>query len=195
MFKLNQSEIIRRMSQKELLLNLYLSQFLFLILAVIIGSFTIDSLSQFSSFFRFDFTEVFLFGGGIAVLIIGIDLILWNKLPSNMVDDGGINAKIFGSLSVLQILILTLVIALCEELLFRGVLQPFVGYFWASILFALLHIRYLRKIVLLLSVIGVSFLFGGLFHLFSNLYVTIFSHFLIDFVLGLLIRYKLITLR
>src|SRR5699024_11474282 len=59
------------------------------------------------------------------------------------------------------------------ELLFRGVLQTTFGYIPASVIFALVHVRYLSKPVLLISVLLISFFIGYLFEVTGNLYVTI----------------------
>lgn len=85
---------------------------------------------------------------------------------------------------------MTLLVAIAEELLFRGVLQTSFGYFIASGLFVLVHFRYLKKPILFLSIIVVSFYIGYIFVLTENLVVTITTHFVVDFILGLVIRFR-----
>ena len=76
---------------------------------------------------EFNWKDMILYGGGTACLIVLIDLLLMKMLPENQLDDGGINERIFANLSLLHIVILSLVIAISEELLFRGVIQTNFG--------------------------------------------------------------------
>ncbi|KLR73506.1 CAAX protease, partial [Geobacillus sp. T6] len=79
-------------------------------------------------------------------------------------------------------------IAVTEEWLFRGVVQTHWGLGPASIIFAVLHVRYLEKWFLFLMVMLVSLFLGMLYEQTGSLWVTITAHFLIDFVLALHIR-------
>src|SRR5690625_1741473 len=112
-------------------------------------------------------------------------------LPKKYFDDGGINERIFKNQSIFNIFIIALIVAVSEELLFRGLIQTIFGYFIASTLFALVHVRYLRKPVLLISVLLISFYLGYLYEITNNLFVTIFAHFIVDFLLGVIIRYNI----
>jgi membrane protease YdiL (CAAX protease family) len=190
MIKNRQAEIIQKISKKELILNLYITQFLFLFLSLLLSYLFYDNAMYFTKFLVIDSIQIVFFGVGSAAVIIIVDLFLWKLLPNNWTDDGGINEKIFTSLSVVQILMVTLMISVCEELLFRGSLQPKIGLFWTSIGFALMHVRYLNKIVLITSALTVSFYLGWLFEITQNLYVTIIAHFFIDFILGLLLHFQ-----
>lgn len=80
-----------------------------------------------------------------------------------------------------------MIVAISEEVLFRGVIQSVFGYIVASTLFALMHYRYFKKIVLFSLLVLLSFLLGFLFELTNSLYVTIVFHFIVDFLLGLYI--------
>ncbi|WP_342708396.1 CPBP family intramembrane glutamic endopeptidase [Halobacillus alkaliphilus] len=121
-------------------------------------------------------------------IVLLIDFILMNTLPKQYYDDGGINNKVFKNRSIPGIIGVTLLVAVSEEMLFRGVLHTEYGYWAASLLFALLHFRYLSKIVLLISVLFVSFFIGYMFELTGSLTVTITAHFIIDVVLAMWIR-------
>ncbi|HET7578588.1 MAG TPA: CPBP family intramembrane glutamic endopeptidase [Bacillales bacterium] len=107
-----------------------------------------------------------------------------------MYDDGGINERLFSILSVPHVFFATAVIAIVEEGLFRGVLQAHFGLIIASLIFAVLHIRYLQKIVLFIVTVALSFLLGLLFWYTQNLLVCMFVHFVIDFVQGAAIRIR-----
>jgi uncharacterized protein len=190
MFKNKQSDIMMKLSPKEILINLYLTQLIFLVVAIIICNFFYRDLFYFFYFISYKPLEIVLYGGACSLIIISLDILLWWILPKEMVDDGGINEKIFASLSILQIFFITLVISFCEEVLFRGTLQPKIGLILTSIIFAVMHVRYLHKPVLLSSALLVSFLLGWLFEVTGNLSITIFAHFMIDFILAILIRIK-----
>lgn len=183
-----QAELINQMEDKEVLFHLYLTQLMIIILSSIIGFFLFEDLESFFNLWEWNMKEILLFGGGSAIIVISIDSVLMKVLPKHMYDDGGINEKVFKNRPVWHTLIICLLVALSEELFFRGVLQTHFGYLIASIVFAILHFRYLFKWALLLVVISLSFYIGWIYIITGNLLVTIFMHFLIDFVFALMIR-------
>ncbi|OLO42612.1 CAAX protease family protein [Alkalihalophilus pseudofirmus] len=185
-----QAKIIQEMSDREILLNLYITQAIMLIIAIILGFFWIDDLTVFYSLFKWDPVHIFLIGGGVAVIVITIDLLFEKYLPKSWVDDGGINERVFAKRSVFHVFFIAAIVAICEEILFRGILQTQIGLVLASLIFALIHFRYLSKILLFTMAVVLSFILGLLFEWTNNLLVPIFAHFLIDFVLGLFIMYK-----
>src|SRR5699024_6033845 len=105
-------------------------------------------------------------------------------------DDGGINEKLFSGQSIFSIFIIAATVAIAEELLFRGVIQSTYGYIFASLLFALIHIRYLKKPVLLVAVVGMSFYIGYLYEIIHNFNVIISYFFLYFFIFVFFIIYK-----
>lgn len=185
-----QAEIIKQLSDKEITINIYLTQITILFLAIILGWFLLDGWSGLSSLFQWDPHKIIVYGGGSAILVIFIELVLERKLPQYLLDDGGINERVFRGKSISEILIMTIIIALAEELLFRGVIQTSFGVITASILFALLHIRYMHKIVLFALTVLLSFFLGWIFYLTGNLFITIIAHFIIDFTLGCILSYR-----
>lgn len=188
--KRRQADIVRQLSDRQLILNLYVTQFLIIAAAFVLGLMWFDDWSSFFELFRWDKREIAWLGGGLAAFVILIDVMLMNMLSEEQYDDGGINERMFSILPVWHIPIVTLLIAFAEEMLFRGVLQTHVGLIAASVIFAVLHVRYLRKIVLFTVTVTVSFLLGVMFYCTGNLFVPIFAHFLIDVILGLSIRIK-----
>ncbi|CEY31555.1 CAAX amino terminal protease self-immunity [Streptococcus pneumoniae] len=108
--------------------------------------------------------------------------------PESWFDDGGINDKMFRGMSVLHLLVITFLIGFAEEFLFRGVVQTHFGIVIASFVFAVLHIRYITKPFLFCFVCFISFVFGYVFEWTGNLFITIFAHFLVDFIMGLQLR-------
>jgi uncharacterized protein len=188
---MKQSELIKQLSEEELRKAVVYSQLLFLLIAFIASFILFDSLTTWTTLFQFDYKEIVYFGVVTGIIIILIDLILIVYVPDKYYDDGGINKRIFTNLSPIKILFLTLLISIAEESLFRGVVQSTFGYLVASIIFAIVHVRYLNKPVLLISVLFVSFILGYLYEITNNLFVTITAHFIVDFILGLAIRFKL----
>jgi uncharacterized protein len=182
-----QSEQIRMMGDREVLIHLYFTQLLLIVVSAIIGFFLFD-LSTFRKIWHFDVVTVLKYGGGSAMIILAIDFLLMRYLPEHWYDDGGINEKIFQNRSIPHIFFLCLLIAFSEELLFRGVIQTHFGLFIASIVFALLHVRYLEKWFLFVMVVLLSFFLGYIYQRTNSLWVTIFAHFLIDFILAIDIR-------
>ncbi|GGB33717.1 CAAX amino protease [Lentibacillus populi] len=184
----SQRELIKRMSDRELTKQLMLSQLFLFILSLVLSFILFNNMAQWFQYFRLDGHELLVYGVIPGLIIVTVDVILMAVLPEHYYDDGGINDKIFKNRSVGSIFIVVLVIAFAEELLFRGVLQTAFGYVTASTIFALVHIRYLKKPVLLLSVLFVSFYLGFLFERTGNLLTTMTAHFIVDFLSGLIIR-------
>lgn len=182
-----QSEQIQMMSDREVLIHLYLTQLLLIVISVIIAFFLFD-FSTLRRIWQFDAATVFTYGGGSALLVLAVDFLAMRYLPDQWYDDGGINERIFQSRSIPHIFFLCLLIAFSEEWLFRGVIQTHFGLFIASTVFALLHIRYLEKWFLFIMVVLLSFFLGSIYEWTNSLWVTIFAHFLIDFILAVDIR-------
>lgn len=187
----NQSEIIKQLSDRQVVNHLYLTQGIILLITAISSIFMFPSLTYWLSLWNYNSNEILQYGVTAGILVLLIDLVLIQFLPKKYYDDGGINEKVFRSRPVLEIFCIAFLVALSEELLFRGVIHTTYGYMVASISFALMHIRYLTKPVLLVSVLFISFYLGWMFELTNNLLVTITAHFIIDFVLGLMIRFKI----
>ena len=187
---MKQSEIIKSMTDREILLNLYVTQALMFFLGIGLAFVMFDSWSDLFLLFQWDPFSIFIIGGGSAIVIILFELVLEKILPKHLLDDGGINERVFENRSFFHIFIMACIISFSEELLFRGVIQTSFGIIPASIIFALIHIRYLRKFVLFLITVSLSFYLGWLYLLTGNLLVPIFTHFVIDFGLGAILRFR-----
>ncbi|MFB6802421.1 CPBP family intramembrane glutamic endopeptidase [Peribacillus butanolivorans] len=188
--KNKQAELIKQLTDKQLLYNLFLTQIILLTLAFFLGIILFNDRSTFFDLFIFNDLNILLFGIPAGIIVVLFDLFMMKVTPSSYQDDGGINERIFSSLSYSMIFVVALVVAISEELLFRGVLQTHLGLLWTSIIFAAVHYRYLFNWFLFLNVLVLSFFIGFLFEWTNNLLVTITAHFLIDFILGVLIRRK-----
>ncbi|QAS50746.1 CPBP family intramembrane glutamic endopeptidase [Halobacillus litoralis] len=186
----DQAAIIKQMSDQEVTLQLILTQLIILSMSII------GSVILFESFwdgwiqqFNLNMNQWIWFGILPGLMVLLIDYVLMYSLPERMYDDGGINVKVFQNRSIQGIIGITFLVAFSEEMLFRGVLHTEFGYITASLLFAVMHIRYLTKIVLFISVLFVSFFIGYMFEITSSLIVTITAHFIIDLVLAFWIRF------
>ncbi|KRF63483.1 hypothetical protein ASG99_04980 [Bacillus sp. Soil768D1] len=188
--KNKQAELIKQLTDKQLLYNLFITQIILLTLAFFLGIILFNDRSTFFDLFIFNDLNILLFGIPAGIIVVLFDLFMMRVTPSSYQDDGGINERIFSSLSYSMIFVVALVVAISEELLFRGVLQTHLGLLWTSIIFAAVHYRYLFNWFLFLNVLVLSFFIGFLFEWTNNLLVTITAHFLIDFILGVLIRRK-----
>jgi membrane protease YdiL (CAAX protease family) len=196
MFKqLDQKEIIKSLSQKDLYMNLYFTQGIFLFLTLIFSFVFEQGIGEWASLFAFQWTSLLIWTVPTVLIIVFIDVILWIKVPGRWIDDGGINERIFSHISIIHLLVISIFIGISEELLFRGVLQVNIGYIASSLLFAFMHIRYITKPVLLLFVTLLSFLLGWIFMVTGNLLIPIVIHVCIDFLLGLIIRFNLFSVR
>ncbi|WP_202080059.1 CPBP family intramembrane glutamic endopeptidase [Caldalkalibacillus salinus] len=184
------------MPNRVLFLNLALTQGVLFVVGLILYYVFLRKKMTITELYHFnDFGTAMLYGTVFAVVIITLDVWLMKRLPKGYFDDGGINERIFRDVNVFQIAVIALFVAFVEEWLFRGVLQNLIGLFWTSILFALLHYRYLNKWFYGMLVLAISFGFGTLYQWTGNLWSVIWAHFLIDFILGCLIRYRLVETR
>ncbi|WP_042355236.1 CPBP family intramembrane glutamic endopeptidase [Bacillus rubiinfantis] len=183
------NELIASLTNRELIVHLYLTQFLLLIISVILGWLLFRDFSYFD-YFQISDKNVLLIGVPAGLVIVFLDVILMNYLPSSFYDDGGLNERIFKHRSIFHIIIIAAVVAFCEELLFRGIIQAKLGLFWASIIFAMVHYRYLFNWYLFLNIVTLSFVIGLLFHWTGNFAVTFMMHFLIDFLLGIYMKFR-----
>ncbi|WP_026584186.1 CPBP family intramembrane glutamic endopeptidase [Bacillus sp. J33] len=182
--------IIKELSDKELLYHLYITQMLLLVISFILGILLFDSFTDFFDLFILGDENILLVGVTAGVGIVIADLILMKLLPNSLYDDGGLNERVFRNRSLLHIAVIAAVVAFSEELLFRGVIQTHFGLFISSVIFALVHYRYLFNWFLFLNIITLSFLIGYIYLVTENLLVTIVMHFLIDFLLGVTIRIR-----
>lgn len=190
MKKNRQSELIKQLTDKELLFHLYLTQLILFIVSVLLSIFLFDHFTALFELFVWKDLRIFYIGGAAGLGIVLLDIILMRVLPAHFYDDGGLNKRIFQNRSTIHIIFMTAVIALSEELLFRGVIQTHFGLLIASTIFALIHIRYLYNKFLFMNVFILSFVIGMIYEWTGNLLVTIFMHFIIDLLLGLQIKYQ-----
>jgi membrane protease YdiL (CAAX protease family) len=183
-----QAEIIKHMSDKELLINLYVTQLIMLTIALFTSWLLTNNVVAFLNIIELRNDHVVI-GLAFGIIVVTFELFLFRTLPYSWFDDGGINNRVFSRRHPLHIVVLSAVVAISEEVLFRGVIQSYAGLWVASLLFTLIHFRYLANRFLVIFTVLVSVSLGVLFELTDNLLTVIVAHFIIDCLLGLYIRY------
>jgi membrane protease YdiL (CAAX protease family) len=179
---------IDEMTDKAILLNLYITQAI--TLTVGFGIIYFQKNNPLGLFNRVEPYTVLLWGGGFALLFLALDLLLSRWVPEEVTNDGGVNGKLFGNRSLWHIALISIVVAICEEILFRGAVQHVFGPYWTSILFAAIHVRYLQHWLMTGLVFSVSYGLGWIYLHTGTLWTPIFAHLLIDFVMGCILRYR-----
>ncbi|MEH7883108.1 CPBP family intramembrane glutamic endopeptidase [Bacillus sp. JJ1609] len=183
-------ETVAGLTEKELLFHLVATQIVLLTISAILGMILFDSLNEFENLFIWDDFSILTIGFGAAVFVVTVDVLLMKYLPPSYYDDGGLNERIFKNKTILQIALIAALVATSEEILFRGIIQTNAGLMITSIIFAVVHYRYLFNWFLFLNIILLSFLIGYIYMQTDNLLVTIVMHFFIDFLLGLMIKFR-----
>ncbi|MGE4273529.1 MAG: lysostaphin resistance A-like protein [Desulfitobacterium sp.] len=137
------------------------------------------------NFFSWDnAVGIWILGTAVAILGMGIQLVAWRVFPVDAFDDGGVN-RLLLELPTLSLGPMFLVGAFSEELLVRGVVQtglstafgPIHGIFFTSLLFTAMHMRYLKKPVLMSGVFLISLILCSLYGLTGTLWATVWAHF------------------
>ncbi|PPA71288.1 CPBP family intramembrane glutamic endopeptidase [Jeotgalibacillus proteolyticus] len=185
----NQEEAIRQMTGYQLYRYAILTQIFLLLASIIGGIFAFNAISQFFDLFNFNLTYI-VAGIMLGILIAAADLALMNHLKESYYDDGGVNEKIFSSLTPVKIVWFSLIVAISEELFFRGIIQTNTNLWVASLLFAAVHVRYLRHWYLALNILILSFIIGGVYEWTASLWTVISLHFTVNTMLGLYVYRK-----
>jgi len=176
------------LNDRTLLLNLYITQLLTLIIGIVIVLF--QSNHKILSLFEIKGSwAIPVWGAVYAAAVLGVDLLISRWVPKEVSDDGGINEMIFGNRAVWHIALISFIVAVCEEVLFRGALQYWWGPYWTSIVFAAIHIRYLQHWLMTGMVFSISYGLGWIYVQTGSLWTPIIAHFIIDFVMGCILRY------
>ncbi|NHC39064.1 CPBP family intramembrane metalloprotease [Bacillus sp. MM2020_1] len=182
-------ELINGLTDKDLLFHLYMTQVILCVISILLGFIFFDHLSYLNNISLQDF-QIITIGVPAGIAVVLADILLMKWLPSSYYDDGGLNERIFKYRNIFHILFIALFVAFSEELLFRGIIQTKLGLILASIIFAIIHYRYLFNWFLFVNIVVLSFFIGLIFEWTDNLAVTIAMHFVIDFLLGVYIKFR-----
>ncbi|AKG35441.1 CPBP family intramembrane glutamic endopeptidase [Paenibacillus durus] len=177
-----------QLTDRLLLINLYVTQGLTLIIGLIWVLF-----QKRNPFHVLNFPESINFaawGLGLAVIMLIVDFVLTYIVPEQTMNDGGINELLFRKRPLWHIVLIAAIVSICEELLFRGAIQFAFGPYWTSILFAIIHVRYLRHWIPTGWVFASSYGLGLIYIYSGTIWAPILCHFIIDLFSGLVIRYR-----
>jgi uncharacterized protein len=172
---------------KQVLSAFYITQFLLFVISAVALWWQGKSLEH---LFSFHDIHMWVWGIGAGGLILAIDAVLMACVPESWLDDGGLNQLLFENRSRVHVLVIAVIAAVSEEMFFRGVLQEWLGIWMTSVVFVLLHTRYLKKWLLVAVVFAISAGLGWLTECFGNITPAVIAHGLVDFVSGLFIRHK-----
>ncbi|WP_438432308.1 lysostaphin resistance A-like protein [Gorillibacterium sp. sgz500922] len=177
---------IDEIDERLLLINLYITQ----LLTFLVGSgLTLLQKNAFWTLFPLKLPAMLLWGAGLAAAVIAADMLVSRLVKEDISEDGGVNEMLFANRPLWHIALICLVVAFCEEILFRGAVQQWFGPYWTSILFAAIHVRYLQHWLMTGLVFGISYGLGWSYVHTGTLWTPVIAHFLIDFIMGCLIRY------
>ena len=133
-------------------------------------------------------------GVGTAAVTVGLGLLAYRASPLVQRLAGEIAPSVVGGARVRDLVVLAALSGVGEEALFRGALQPLIGYVWASLLFGAVHFfpdrRYLPWTA---WAVGAGFLFGALYAWTGGVLAPALAHALYNVAVYLLLRRRLRT--
>lgn len=180
---------MEQLSKKFLLLNLILSQSIILILGLILyWLFYMKNGASWLELFTAASLKTICFYTVTGSTILGVFQLIFIKFvsPARLYDE--INKQIFEKFSYFELLFIFLFGAWAEELLFRAVIQPFLGVWLTSLIFMVIHFRYLKKVYALFEVYLLSVVLGWLYIMTSSLWVPVICHFTVNYVMAVLAK-------
>ncbi|MBA4534096.1 CPBP family glutamic-type intramembrane protease [Brevibacillus halotolerans] len=186
---MNRNNKLDQLDDRTLLLNLWLTQGIVLLISLL-GSWFLYTKTEFWQLLLTMHPSYLGYAVLLIVLVVASNIIIEKTVPPSWIDDGGMNERIFRSLSIPTTFLLCVAVGISEEWLFRGVIHELVGNVWTSILFTAIHFRYLQKPILIGMVFLTSYLLGILFTWTNSLITVMFVHATINFVLALFLKYK-----
>jgi uncharacterized protein len=179
---------VDQLSDGMLLLNLYLTQALTLVIGIawlfLQGR---NPLKLFAWPSNWHFVG---WGVGFSLAVLVLDLVISRFAPEDITDDGGVNDRIFRERPLWHIAVISFVVSICEELLFRGAVQFAIGPYWTSIVFAAIHVRYLKHWIPTGLVFIISYGLGWIMLQSGTIWASVLAHFLFDLIMGCVIRFR-----
>jgi len=179
--------------KKMMVVNLIVSQLLLIVLAVIL-QFIFNKQLCFEEIFLLNFTTYTIFIGIFSsVLLLLIQLAFFKFISAERLFEQ-INAYLLQNFSLKELSLIFLVGAISEEFLFRATIQPKIGILLGSLIFTVVHFRYLRKILILIEVFIIGLVLGLSYYLTSSIWVPIFCHFLVNLTTAFLYKIGYLSL-
>ncbi len=174
-------------SKRMLLLNIILSQGILVILSLLLGWFLFPD-TKWSQLVPIGYGEnifITLLGG--STVLLALQLFFHHYVTRDRLLDE-INILLINTFSLPELSAIFLFGSLAEEWLFRGLIQTHTGIWIASILFTLIHFRYLKKIFLLLEVFLMGLILGFTYLISQTIWVPIICHFAVNILTAWLIK-------
>ncbi len=175
-------------SKKLLLLNIVLSQTILVIIAIILSFFIKGNWLFFEPFLKIEIRfDIFLISLAGILFLLFFEFLCWKFISKeNFFDE--LNLILIEKFSLAELSIIFLSGSIVEEMLFRGIIQPFVGILAANIVFTLIHFRYFSKKYMLLEVFVIGIVLGIIYKLTLMLYVPILCHFIVNLITAMLVK-------
>lgn len=115
---------------------------------------------------------------GYLSMVLGLFLLTKLRPPEYFYDEAV--DLLMKSLNMGQLLIVFIIGGVAEELVFRGIVQVWIGLIPSSIVFMLIHIRYLKKPLMALGTLCLSLILGGLYIVTGSIWPCIIAHIAIN---------------
>ncbi len=176
------------LTETTIVINLYITQSLILIIGMCIIFFQSQTLTD---ALKFGEATDFVWSAIFCAAVIVLNVALTPLVPEKDRLHDEMTSKLARRVPLWHLLIICLVVGFCEEILFRGALQYWLGPYWTSILFALIHVHYLKHWVLTGMVFLISYGLGLMYELTGNLWSAIVAHACYDFIMFIFVRYDI----
>lgn len=174
-------------SKRLLFINIILSQGILALLIILLLWFVVPEISL-QTILEINESKLFVLSWGIgSVLLLTLQFFFHKYISKDrMVDE--INTLLINTFSLPELLGIFFFGALAEEILFRGIIQPYWGIWLTSLLFTIIHFRYLRKIVLLIEVYLMGIILGFSYLVTETIWVPVLCHLSVNFITAFLIK-------
>lgn len=132
--------------------------------------------------------HLFTYGILPALVVVLLQIIIDKSVPRHWFDDDGINERMMQALSIPELFLFMGLVAFSEELLFRGLIQSTFGIWITTLCFVVIHVRYLKKPLVIVVLVLISLLLSWLFTKTNSLIIPMITHYVIDLLLGILLK-------
>src|SRR5690554_6389219 len=120
---MKQHEIVKQLTDQHLKQAVYQSRALFLLISILLSFLFFRNVTFLVVYLSFQMNEIIIYGIVPGLLLSSFAISLYYFLPKQLFDDGGINEKLFRNQSITSFSFISLIVSICEEILFRGVIQ------------------------------------------------------------------------
>ncbi|MCO7176623.1 CPBP family intramembrane glutamic endopeptidase [Sporolactobacillus kofuensis] len=175
------------MTDKEIRHVLYQSQGLLLILDLGLCIFFVETLPL-NLWFHVESKSVAL-GLGVGIIMAALQGVVDYILPTRWGTEDHLDERLFCAFPLPALVLTMAVVAFIEEVLFRGLVQHFIGFVATCVVFTFIHFRYLKKPRLLITVAVFSVCLGSLYLLTESLIAPILAHFTVNVTSGLIYKW------